>query len=132
VTARALWLVVACCALVSCPDPGVVGIAEHEPCLDGCPPNEHCLDAMDMCVECEQNDDCTTSDRPYCNAFACVACPAGESCAPEPQPSCQDGGCPGPCLDGGSCERCEEDSDCDGPGEQQCEDGFCVLEEDES
>jgi len=130
VARRVLPAAIALCALLSCKYPGVVGVAGGDPCAGGCAEGQHCAAELDRCVQCERDADCDAA-LPYCEAYECVACRAGEPCETERPPSCDGGTCPEACPDGGSCMPCEEDSDCDGSGDQTCEDGFCASEDDD-
>lgn len=86
---------------LGCQDVGVVG--EQPDCEPACAPGTFCMLDLLLCVECAQDQDCT-SDRPFCEGFACVECRIADDC---------------PMFDG------DDDED----DQRTCEHGTCTLPE---
>jgi hypothetical protein len=123
-------------ALIGCRDEGVIGTVERsadagtsptELCRNvECPADERCDEERGACVACGDGDDddedgCDTpADAGECTGNDCAQCDDDDQCADD-LPFCDDG----------RCVQCEENGDCDGPGDLECRDGRCVTEDGE-
>jgi hypothetical protein len=90
-------------ALLGCKSEGVLGEEQAAlECEPACSPIERCDRQLGMCVAC--GDDC---EGPV------------DAGAVEDASMCGEGGC------------CEEDNDCDGEGNRECQNGRCVETDDD-
>jgi len=106
-----------CCALLAallgCKDKGLIGDRlTAAACEPACAADERCDLELRMCMPC---DDCDApADAGECDDASCARCSDDEQCDEE-APLCIDNRC-----------QCQEDSDCNGEGERECQAGRCV------